>query len=98
MYPVNRYGLIASNKSIGITEMAEPINIVLIVNIIGATAFLDNVENMKQSIETVIITGREINAEKINLIITSSSLKNNNPLWYTAKSPPFKIINDKVIV
>ena len=80
MYPVNRYGLIASNKSIGITEMAEPINIVLIVNIIGATAFLDNVENMKQSIETVIITGREINAEKINLIITSSSLKNNNPL------------------
>ena len=87
-----------SNKSIGMIDIAEPINIVLIVNIIGATAFLDNEENIKQSIDTVIITGNEINADAINLKTTSPSPKNNKPLWYTAKSPGPKIIKAKISV
>ena len=62
-------------------DIAEPINIVLIVNIIGATAFLDKTENRKHNIDTVIITGNEINADKKNLKATSSSPKNSRPLW-----------------
>ena len=62
-------------------DIAEPINIVLIVNIIGATAFLDKAENIKHNIDTVIITGNDINADKINLKTTSSSPKNSRPLW-----------------
>lgn len=62
-------------------DIAEPINIVLIVNIIGATAFLDKAENIKHNIDTVIITGNDINADKINLKTTYSSPKNSRPLW-----------------
>ena len=76
-------------------DIAEPINIVLIVNIIGATAFLDKAENIKHNIDTVIITGNEINADKTNLKATSSSPKNSRPLWYTAKSPESNMTNEK---
>ena len=47
MYPVNRYGSISSNISIGIKEIAVPMNTMLIVDMIGVTLFLEKDENIR---------------------------------------------------
>ena len=79
MYPVNKKGFMISNISNGIKEIAEPINTVLIVIIIGVTLFLKNVDNMKHSDAIESITPVEIANAKKNLHIISPSDKNNNP-------------------
>ena len=48
MYPVNKYGSINSNISMGIKEIAEPIKTILIVEIIGVTLFFENEEKINK--------------------------------------------------
>tara|TARA_B110000014_G_C19991874_1_gene513775 strand:- start:95 stop:331 length:237 start_codon:yes stop_codon:yes gene_type:complete len=67
--------------------MAVPIKTILIVTIIGVTLLFDIVDIRKQRHETVSITILDIIKTKKNRHSTSSSAKNNNPLWKTAKSP-----------
>ena len=73
MYPVNKYGSINSNISIGINEIAEPMKTMLMVEMIGVTLFFEKEEKNKQSDDTVIITKLEkVNPKKNRQIISSS--------------------------
>lgn len=70
MYPVNKYGSINSNISIGIKEIAEPMKTMLMVEIIGVTLFFEKEEKNKQSDDTAIITKLEkVNPKKNRQII-----------------------------
>ena len=69
----------SSKISNGIKEIAEPINTVLIVIIIGVTLFLKNVDSIKHSDAIESITPVDIEKAKKNLHIISPSDKNNNP-------------------
>lgn len=87
MYPVNKYGSINSNISIGIKEIAEPMKTMLMVEIIGVTLFFEKEEKNKQSDDTAIITKLEKVNPKKNRQIISSSERSNIPLWNTINSP-----------
>ena len=80
MYPVNKYGSINSKISIGINEIAEPTNTMLIVEIIGVTLFLEKDEKNKHKEATAIITKFEKIKPNINLQIISSSDNSKIPL------------------
>ena len=94
MYPVNKYGSINSKISIGINEIAEPTNTMLIVEIIGVTLFLEKDEKNKHKEATAIITKFEKIKPNINLQIISSSDNSKIPLWKTINSPSPKIKYD----
>ena len=87
IYPVNKNGLIRSKISRGINDIADPMNTVLIVTIIGVTLFLKNVESIKHKHEIESITPEEITNARKNLQRMSPSERKSNPLWKTARSP-----------
>ena len=78
----------------GINEIADPINTILIVDIIGVTLFLEKDEKNKHKDETVNITKLEKTKPRKNLQIISSSDRSNIPLWNTINSPSPKIKYD----
>ena len=63
--------------SIGMNNIAAPINTILIVDMIGVTLFLEKDENIKQSNDTVIIIIFEKAKPRKNLKITLSLLGSN---------------------
>ena len=86
-YFTKTYGSIFSNISSGIPIIIYPIIIRNMVPIIGPTALLTMVENIKQSVATIHIT--KIARENENAIRTHAwdSSNINIPLLMTIKSP-----------
>ena len=100
IYPVKIYGFTNWKISMGMNNIAAPINTILIVDMIGVTLFLEKDENIKQSNDTVIIIIFEKAKPRKNLKSTLSLLGSNanKPSWKTINKPESKTKYDTTIV